>query len=278
MRCPACRKILEGNSPDLLYLNRGDRATFGVDAVRGLKADVLIPPNELATKIYVLEEAHLLTPQAQNALLLTLEEPPSYVLFLLLANSAEPLLETVRSRAPVLRMEHLSPAEIREHLCKTNPEASLLARNDPHAMAELLAAADGSIGRAELLLDPKRRHTVQVRRENVRTLLRLTSTRHTALDALSFMQSLPQKREELIPQCSETLVALRDLLLAKQSESAPLCFFAEREEAEDLAYRFTTPELLRLADALEESISALRANANVRLTVTALAVSFGILQ
>ena len=73
-----------------------------------------IAPNELDTKLYILEEAHLMTAQAQNAFLLTLEEPPPYVLFLLLAENAQALLETVRSRAPVRRTELLSREEITE--------------------------------------------------------------------------------------------------------------------------------------------------------------------
>ena len=77
MTCPSCRKILEGNSPDLIYILReGSRATLGVEQIRFLREDVLIAPNDTDVKIYVIEDAETMTPQAQNALLLTLEEPP----------------------------------------------------------------------------------------------------------------------------------------------------------------------------------------------------------
>lgn len=278
MHCDSCRKILDGNSPDVIFVNRGERATFGVDAVRGLKSDVYIAPNELDTKIYILEEAHLLTPQAQNAFLLTLEEPPAYVLFLLLAEHTDTLLETVKSRAPILRMERQDAETMGMHLRRTVPEASLLSRNDPDAFAELLVAANGSIGRAMLLLDEKKRRPVLDCRANAKQFLNLAATRRSTNDAIQLIRSLPTKREELIPHLSEILPALRDLLVSKQSENAPLCFFAKRTEAEELSYRFTVPELLHLTDCVSEAIDALRGNANVRLTLTALAVRCGLLQ
>ena len=84
MHCASCKKILDGNSPDVIWLRREDKATVGVEGVRRIRSDVYVAPHELDAKIYIIEDAHLMTTQAQNALLLTLEEPPSYVLFLLL--------------------------------------------------------------------------------------------------------------------------------------------------------------------------------------------------
>ena len=89
--------------------------------------------------------------------------------------------------------------------------------------------------------------------------------------SMRFLNSLGARRDELIEQFSTILICLRDLLLCKQTENAPLCFFADREEASSLAYTFTTPTLLSLCDSVNEATDRLRANANVRLTVTAMA-------
>ena len=78
-------------------------------------------------------------------------------------------------------------------------------------------------------------------------------------------------------QCDEILLCLRDLLLCKQTENAPLCFFADREEACALSYGFTTPALLSLCEELCVAIDRLRRNANMRLTMTALGKSCGLL-
>jgi hypothetical protein len=88
---------------------------------------------------------------------------------------------------------------------------------------------------------------------------------------MRFINSLGSRRDELIEQFSTILLCLRDLLLCKQTENAPLCFFSDREEAASLAYSFTTPTLLSLCDSVSEAADRLRANANVRLTIIAMA-------
>lgn len=275
--CPACRKILSGNSPDVSFINKGDKATLGVEAIRDLRRDVLIAPNDVSAKVYIFEEAHLMTVQAQNALLLTLEEPPPYVLFLLLCESTAPLLETVRSRAPTLRTEPLSIQTIDEYLEKHAIDAPALKRSAPHDYSEILIAANGSIGNALALLDSKARKPILAAREHAREFARLCKTRKSSAAALRLMNALGQRRDELCTSLELILLCLRDLLVSKQTEEAPLCFFTDREEALTLAYSFTTPELLRLCDCITDTISQLRANANVRLCMTALAVKAGLL-
>lgn len=271
LQCPTCRKILAGNSPDIIYVNRGDKATLGIDPIRELRRDVYIPPNDLSIKVYIIEEAHLMTQQAQNAFLLTLEEPPPYVLFLLLCENASLLLETVRSRAPVLRLEPVQNELILQYICAKSPEARRMQEGDRAALEEIVAASDGSIGRALELLDPKLYQPIEDRREIARSFARLCSAPRQAVATMHFLSRLSVRRDELIEQCNAILLCLRDLLLCKQSENAPLCFFSDREEASALAYSFTTPALLSLCDGVSETIDRLRANANVRLTVTAMA-------
>ena len=276
--CPSCRKILSGNSPDVIYIHRGDKATLGVEAIRAMHGDVYIAPHESEAKVYVIEDAHLLTPQAQNAFLLTLEEPPAYVCFLLLCQTASSLLETVRSRAPTLRMELPDRETVKDLLCRTLPEASLLRRQSVRDLEELILDADGSIGVAmELVRDGKLRKQVAERRQRALSFVRLCQGRHNSAEALQFLQGLGQKRDEVTLDLCRILLCLRDLLLYKQSEQAPLCFFADCEEAAALSYGFSAPELLRLSDCINTAIERLRMNANVRLTLTGMAVQAGLL-
>ncbi len=275
--CASCRKILSGNSPDVIYIGRGEKATLGVEEIRGMRQDVYVAPNDTAAKIYVIEDAHLMTVQAQNALLLTLEEPPSYVLFLLLCESTGALLETIRSRAPILRTEPIPTDRIGQHLIGISTDAARLSKSEPTEFSEILAAADGSIGQALDLLDSKRRRPILARRAAAREFVALCAARRNSAAAMRQISSFGQKREELTEQLSTLLVCLRDLLLCKQSEGAPLCFFSEHEEACRLSYSFTTPELLNLIDGIGEALDRLRKNANVRLTLTTLAVRCGLL-
>lgn len=278
LTCPSCKKILEGNSPDVNIIGREDKATFGVEAIRRLKGDVHVAPNDTETKIYILEDAHLMTVQAQNAFLLTLEEPPTYVLFLLLCESVEPLLETIRSRAPTLHTEPLSYAQMDEHLTRISKDARTLKATSPSEYAETLAMADGRLGVAIELLDPAARKPLLERRENAKQFVHLASDRKNASSALRYLNSLGQKRDALIGQFGTILLCLRDLLLCKQSDEPPLCFFSDIEDAHAMAYRFTTPELLNLCQAVTTATDRLRVNANVRLTLTALAVQAGLIQ
>ncbi len=98
--CRACRKAQNGVHPDILRVRREAGKSFvTVDQVREMTADAYVLPNESARKVYIVEEAdRLKTPEAQNAALKTLEEPPEGVVFLLCVENASLLLPTVRSR------------------------------------------------------------------------------------------------------------------------------------------------------------------------------------
>ncbi|MBQ5893311.1 MAG: hypothetical protein IIW78_03560 [Clostridia bacterium] len=281
LQCPSCRKIASGNSPDVIYVTREEKhAALGVNPIRDLRMDVYVAPNDLAVKTYIIEEAHLMTEAAQNAFLLTLEEPPSYVLFLLLCDSGARLLETVRSRAPTLRTERVPQELLARELCRISPEAELLRRQAPEEYAELVQLSEGSVGTALRLLDPKLRAPLLARREIAREFVTLCASRKSTAATMKFINALPQKREkreELALLLQVFLACLRDLLLCKQTDGAPLCFFADREEAFALSYRFTTPELLSLCECVSAAQDQLRANANIRLLLIAFATRCGLL-
>lgn len=271
--CPSCKKILSGNSPDLIFVGRkSDKATIGVETIRDLRADTIVAPNELDVKLYVIEEAQLMTIQAQNALLLTLEEPPAYVRFLLLCESASPLLETIKSRAPIFRMEPLARDLLAKELPRLSPEASSLAKNDPAAFAELLAAADGSMGRALSFFEGGTQKSVLAARELTRRFLKLISSQKNAAETLEFLTSCPQKRDALTEQLGEFLLALSDLAAIKKVEKPRLCFFSDYDEADALAMKLSLPRVLQLIDLLQNLSETIQRNANVRLALTAFAV------
>lgn len=105
------RRIREGNHPDLIRLTHEKPNLIAVEDVRTqLNDTVLVRPYESEYKIYLIEEADKLNPAAQNAILKTLEEPPSYVIILLLARNDEQFLDTIRSRVVTLRDAELAPS------------------------------------------------------------------------------------------------------------------------------------------------------------------------
>ncbi len=275
--CKFCRKIDTGACPDIITVARDeDRATMGVDTVRAMRADIAAVPNDLDVKVYIIEDAHTMTEQAQNAFLLTLEEPPSFVLFLLLTEDASALLETVRSRAPVFRMQPIEKQVLRDYL-QTDPEAkragaAALADKSPEEFEELLLLANGKIGTALLLLDPQKRLPQIERRRTVKGIIDALWASNTGEQLFLALQKAGQNREELKAIFSQLLVAMRDLILLSKREQAPLLFFTDQEEALTLTDRLTARKLFSFVRAIEEAIDALYANANVNLTLTHLLV------
>ncbi len=267
-RCPSCRKILEKKSPDVITIEKSG-ASVKVDQIRELGRTVKSFPNELEHKIYIVEDTQTMTPQAQNALLLTLEEPPSYVMFFLLCESEEKLLETIKSRAPLLRTEPLSAEQIRRYLLTNSEDAKRLAATQSDELDAIISIANGSIGRALELTDEKTRQPFIKQRETAEKLIELVFAKNTRGLAELFV-ALPTKQDELLPilTCAET--ALRDLILLKKSEDATLCFYSDREKALEKAYSVSLSNLLALSSKLNKTKDTLLRNANIKLTLTAL--------
>ena len=266
--CPACVKVLEDKCPDIHIIGRDGKASIGVDAIRFLRSDVLIPPNDLDTKIYIVEDAETMTVQAQNALLLTLEEPPPYVLFLLLCDGADRLLETIRSRAPVLRLRPIPDGDIRDYL-----RARRCTLSDEDLDAVILRA-DGCIGRALTLADARAVKPILKMRETCDEFMGIMAARrYDHLPAV--LNKFGSKRDGVMELIAMTTLAARDLILLRHGDTVKLKYYTDRDSAEELACRFTTKSLLNLYAALEKAADALEANGNIRLTLMGLAVELG---
>lgn len=277
--CPSCRKIAAGNSPDVIHVYREeDKATMGVDVVRMLRSDVITVPNDLNFKIYIVHDAHTMTIQAQNAFLLTLEEPPAFVLFFLLCEDAGMMLETIRSRAPVLRMRPVDDERIKAHLLTHAPSPELSrAASDLHArapedFAAVLRIAGGCIGTVIDLLDEEKRAPLLKNRKIATDICRLLADRGQPDVLLTTLLSLGKKRDEVTSKLGLLQLALRDLLLLHYSDNAEPIFFTDKEAALELCTRFTARELLSTTESVEKAIKALAASGNVRLTLVQLMI------
>ncbi|MBQ8975011.1 MAG: hypothetical protein IJ072_04735 [Oscillospiraceae bacterium] len=107
--CAQCRKSIRDIHPDIIHVDKPkDRAMIPVDEVRRVCADAAVVPNDADAKAYIFDDAALLNPQAQNAMLKTLEEPPGRVAFILCVENPGVLLDTVRSRCVSI---NLSPPQ-----------------------------------------------------------------------------------------------------------------------------------------------------------------------
>lgn len=276
--CKSCRHIFEDKCPDVFTVCREDnKASIGIEAIRNIKEELLTLPNDLEIKAYIIEEADLLTIPAQNAFLLTMEDPPKFVSFFLLCENARSLLETIRSRAPVLRTEPLSIKEIEDYICSDKADKNIkdtavaLKRSQPDEFSTVLVAADGSIGQALTLLSPKARKPISDRRNLAESFI--SSLKISGGDPIALFGKFAGKREELILQFQCIKEALRDLIVLKKSENAPLSFYADREDALELSSMFFERKLVRVFDQIEKAETAISKNANIKLTVINLLAS-----
>ena len=270
--CKSCRHIFEDKCPDVMTICREkDKSSVGIEAIRNIKSELLVVPNDLEIKAYIIEEADLLTIPAQNAFLLSMEEPPKFVCFFLLCENARSLLETIRSRAPVLRTEHIPPHIIGEYICsekapsKISEAALLLKRSEPSEFDTVLVSSDGSIGRAFELLSPRARKPISDRRALAESFI--SALRTNGDTPISLFNKFSQKREELILQFECIKSALRDLILLKKTENAPLSFFADKEEALDISSMFFERKLVAIFDLVDAAVISISKNANVKLTI-----------
>lgn len=272
--CLNCRHVFEDKCPDVITVAREeDRATMGVDTIRDMKESLYAVPNDLEFKSYIIEDADTMTTQAQNAFLLTLEQPPLFVSFFLICENARTLLETIRSRAPVLRTEPVPSERISEHLCsdavdkKLRDAALALKKNEPDEFGTALISAEGSIGRAIELVSPKARKPISDRRALAMSFIEALKINGTGGHVLSLLPKFSQKRDELTLQLECINSALRDLILLKKSENAPLRFFFDREKALDLSGFFFEKKLISAFELIREAQDSLSRNSNVRLTM-----------
>ncbi len=145
MNCHSCKQALSGNHPDIRHLIPAKPDVIQVKEIREqVVNDVGIKPYSSDYKVYIIPNAENMNPMAQNALLKTLEDPPSYVVILLLCQNENMLLETIRSRCRTLSLRPLKDEQIQEYLMRE--------KQMPDYQAKICAAfARGSIGRALML-------------------------------------------------------------------------------------------------------------------------------
>ncbi|MBE6693304.1 MAG: hypothetical protein E7589_00870 [Ruminococcaceae bacterium] len=269
--CTSCRKLLEGKCPDLHVIGRDGKATIGVEAIRKLRSSVHLAPIDMETKIYVIEDAEAMTVQAQNALLLTLEEPPPYVLFLLLCNNSEALLETIKSRAPTLRTENLSDTQVAEYIVEHSKDVRNLRTASPAEFETIILSADGCIGRALELTDTKERKKISQRRTVADDFISLCRHRDSKM-LPALIPAFGNKRDEAIEILRLISLALRDLLLVKRCESVVLKYYTDANIALAISDDMTSQFILNVYNAVENAVNSFERNGNLRLTLTRMCV------
>ena len=263
-RCNNCRRIYEGNYPDVkLLAKKKDKATLGVEAVKDFREDMFLSSTESEHKIYVIDDAECMTPEAQNALLKVLEEPPKSVIIILLAKECDRILTTIKSRAQYIAMTRFEEGELAHWLIQHSPEARTLKSTDRSRFDGIIMSADGRLGLAKNLLGKRLSDSNEEERSEIIKLIRSMGQKGSYADIHSALSAFPSKRAELSLSLERLMNALRDLIVIKYDASAKTVFFPTRQEAINACGDISIRRLVALYDAVNEAHELCAMNANL---------------
>lgn len=267
-QCRACRLIEVERYADLHILERGPEETqIKIDAVRQLQRALSLSAIEARWRVALLVDFQEASPEAQNALLKTLEEPAAGVVLLLTARQGEDLLPTIVSRCEVLGLRPVAKGEI---------EGALMGRGVEAEDARLLAAlAGGRPGEAlRLAADPARLSERREQVEDLRTLLEASRAKRFAYVAEKVGSrrtiDLEGKRRETSELLETWLGLLRDALIVAEGAEAGLLNPDQREWLERLAAGAGQSGVLAAVEATERTLEAVHRNANLQLAMETL--------
>ena len=259
--CASCKRIARGVHPDVIVLEPGDMGSIKIEPIRDVIDRAGYRPFEGRRRVVIIDEADALVPQAQNALLKTLEEPPSASVFVLVSSMPDALLGTVRSRCSRLRFGPLSAGEVADALMRDHEYDEVEAR-------AAAADADGSIGRA---LSAESADLIGAR-ESARQLLHhaaRVSDPARRLDAakdLTGKKGSSAERDQLAACLRAMASLLRDLgVLATRADARVLANADLAPELQALTKSYDSERSMRAYQAVDRALGALERNASAKV-------------
>jgi DNA polymerase-3 subunit delta' len=264
----AISRIATGHSPDVLSIPTEEKR-IGIDTVRSFVSTVYLTPNELDFKMYIFDKADRLTPQAQNALLKIIEEPPKRVYIFLLCENPASLLQTVRSRVIAVNMQTFSEEQVRDYIKKSAPELSFSAHEERLDFA--LRISRGAIGAVKDLMDTENIEfeAFSKAKEMISALSR-KNRGVSYFDFISIILLYADNSEKLSILLKYLALFYRDVLSAQNSDEAEIITLTE-DEAVRFASVFPVSSVLNVLNTITEVTRNMAFNSNLVLASTYLA-------
>lgn len=266
--CAHCRAILDETTMDVVEMDAASNR--GIDDIRELRETVIYPPAQVRYKVYIIDEAHMITKEAFNALLKIMEEPPSHLIFILATTEPERIPATILSRVQRYEFKRIEPEVIAKRLAMVAEEQQL--RITPEALQALALAANGALRDALSLLDQvMAMGETTITEEVVDRVLGTAGwvsleelTRDVLADrltaAMAYAHHLLEEGKEAGTLISEWMQYFQQLLLVKgggASLALPIAK-AEREAMEAMVADVALSRLLDSIDVLVETDVLLR--------------------
>ncbi|MCL2125008.1 MAG: DNA polymerase III subunit gamma/tau [Oscillospiraceae bacterium] len=273
-KCASCIGIENGSILDVLELDAA--SNNGVDNIRSLRDDAIYSPASVKKRVYILDEVHMLSTSASNALLKILEEPPEHLIFILATTELHKVPATILSRCQRFSFKRISPDAIIERL-------QLIAKNEQLSLtddaAEKLASlADGSLRDAISLLDQCAIDTTidlqrvldtvgLVGKQDIVSLAEAAAAENIAA-ALDVLDNIYSGGRDMASLLGELASLYRDVLVFKLSPGSPLLSGGfSRAELSPLSAKLTPEMLFSYLDVIREATYSISHGMGVRITV-----------
>ena len=256
--CHSCKQVLSGNHPDIIHVTHEKPTSISVDDIREqVNRDVMIKPYNGKYKIYIIPEADIMTAQAQNALLKTLEEPPEYAIFFLLAPNTEKLLPTINSRCVMLRLRNVKDSLIKYFLME---QMEL-----PDYKASVCTAfAQGNIGKAIMLATSE--HFNEVKEEAMRLMLGINDMEVNEI--IAAIKSITKYKLEIADYLDILMIWYRDVLMYKATKEIDKVIFSDQlEHIRKRAAKSSYEGIEIILKSMETAKARIRANVNFDLVM-----------
>lgn len=266
--CSSCLSITDGSNMDLIEIDAASNR--GIDDIRELKDRIKLSPTQAKKKVYIIDEVHMLTTEAFNALLKTLEEPPSHVVFILATTEVHKLPETILSRVQRLDFKLATQEDLVKAMTKVVEAEKLSA--EPEALKLLARKADGSFRDCLKLLDQIASRgeaiTLKAVEEGLKSssfqdILDLVGSIKTKENsrALGIIRAQNEKGANVKEFTTQTLEVLRGLLLIQsQAGTQVKDDFGEQyfDQLTTLASSWSKSELVRVIHLIQDSLQQLK--------------------
>ena len=275
-QCEACRAIDAGSCMDVLEIDAA--SNNGVDNVRDLRDDAVYTPSQVRKRVYIVDEVHMLSLSAFNALLKIIEEPPEHLLFILATTELHKVPATILSRCQRFSFRRISQEDIaarlqyvayQENIDLDDGAARVLARLADGAMRDGLSLLDqcASATTGELTAEKVYDCLGIAGEQKCGALLSFCADRDTG-KALSLFHELYSQGKDLGALLDELESLLRDLLILKTAPGsgvAMLSGVAPDSETAALANKLSTGELVRMMQTVQDTVSGFSRSAGRRM-------------
>ena len=262
--CESCKAIAAG-CPDIIEMDAASNNS--VDDVRALRDEVMYAPTVCRYKVYIIDEVHMLSPQAFNALLKTIEEPPPHVIFILATTEIHKVPVTIASRCQQFRFSRIDVEESTKRLCEIAKKENVNITEDAARLISRLS--DGGMRDAVSLLDQCISVSADIDEETVRSTAGIAGTEHlftlaqciheqNAPEALKILDELHNRSKDLMLLLDELLSHFRNLCILSATNADFSLIPAGSGTRNDLARQtkeFTLGEIMRCMDILQDCIA-----------------------